>query len=225
MVELNVAEKLVLCILNKESSSRFIFLNVNYASSIGASVFMELFLEDAISLNNEKRVVIKNELSTDKNYLKDVYERIKNDKPKKLKKWIETYGTGFSIKPIKEILNSIIESLEKQGVLKVTKERGLFKEKVKYVVSEDVVTSIKNEIRSRFLKDEMLTKELISLTTLINQCELLREDLSRYERKTVKTKLKEIKKNDSVEGVKELQAVVDEIQAAMMGAVVASSIY
>ncbi|HCW52607.1 MAG TPA: hypothetical protein DG753_02465 [Clostridium sp.] len=225
MVNLNVVEKLVLCILDKEKSSRFLFFDGSYIASIGASAFMELFLEDAISLNDEKKVVIKSELNTDKDYLKEVYKEIQDSKPKKLKKWLETYGAGFSTQSAKNILNGAVESLEKQGVLNVTREQGIFKEKVRYAASEEIVNSIKNEIRKQFLEDGTLTKECVSLTALINGCELLKKDLSRDEKKIISKKLKEMKKNGTVEGIKELQSVVDEIQAVMMAAITASSVH
>lgn len=223
-MNLNVVEKLVLCILNKEKSDRFLTFNEKYPASIGASVFMELFLEDAIELNEDKKVVVKNELDTDKDYLKTVYERIQSEKPKKLKKWIEAYGAGFSTKPVKNIVISVAESLEKQGVLNITKEQGLFKEKAVYSANEETVNSIKKEIRTEFFENGTLTKECVSLTALINQCELLNKDLSKDEKKLLKQKLKEIKKNNMVEGVKELQDVIDEIDVAVMAAIVAGTV-
>ena len=44
MMNLNVVEKLVLCVLDKEKSNSFLLLSNTYPAVIGASVFMELFL-------------------------------------------------------------------------------------------------------------------------------------------------------------------------------------
>lgn len=223
MINLNVVEKLVLCVLDKEKSNSFLRLSNSYPAAIGASVFMELFLEDVIELNEDKKIVVKNKLVTDKEYLKEVYERIQNEKPKKFKKWIEAYGAGFSVKCVENIVSNAAEYLEKQGVLKVSKEKGLFKEKVKYEADKEIVNSIIDEIRNGFIGNETLTKECVSLTVLVNQCDLLKKELSNDEKKILKEKIKDIKKNNTVEGVKELQEVICELEMAIMAACVAGS--
>lgn len=223
MMNLNVVEKLVLCVLDKEKSNSFLLLSNTYPAVIGASVFMELFLEDAIKLNEDKKIVVKNQLVTDKEYLKEVYERIQNEKPRKFKKWIESYGAGFSVKCVKNIVCSVAECLEKEGVLKVAKEKGMFKEKVRYEADEDAVKSIIDEIRSEFIENESLTKECVSLTVLVNQCQVLKKVLSKDEKKLLREKINDIKKNNTVEGVKELHEVICELEMSVMAACVAGS--
>ena len=56
-----------------------------------------------------------------------------------------------------------------------------------------------------------------------NQCELLKKVLSKDEKKILREKIKDIKKNNKVEGVKELHEVICELEVSVMAACVAGS--
>lgn len=224
MLDLSLAEKFVLCVLDSERKEGFFFYSGKYPACIVAAIFMELLLNETITMDSKKKIIINNKLDINKEYLKLIYDKIASEKTKNLKKWIEHYVVGFSSKPVKEVVKSVIEALVLNKTLQLGKEKGLLKEHVIYNIDKQNLESVIQNIRSEFLENSTLTKETIILSAIMLQCGLLKKYFSKDEEKKMKERIKEIKKSDEWANIKVVKQVLEELEMAIVAvAIVANS--
>lgn len=224
MLDLSLAEKFALCVLDSERKEGVFFYSGKYPACIVAAIFMEMLLNETITMDSKKKIIINNKLDTNKEYLKLIYDKIASEKTKSLKKWIEHYVAGFSSKPVKEVVKSVIEALVLNKALQLDKEKGLLKEHVVYNIDKQNLESVIQNIRSEFLENGTLTKETIILSAIMLQCDLLKKYFSKDEEKKMKERIKEIKKSDEWANIKVVKQVLEELEMAIVAvAIVANS--
>lgn len=220
MLNLSIVEKYALCVLDIEKKGKAFFYVGKYPACIVASIFMELLLNETVIIDNKKKVIINKELDTDKEYLKLVYNKILSKKPRSLKNWIEYYVAGFSNKPIKEVVKSVIESLVLNNSLQLEKKRSFFKETVNYNVDKSNLEAVIQNVRTEFLENNTLTKETTILVALMLQCDLLKKYFSKHEENRVKERIKEVKKSEVWSEVNSVKEVLDELYMILIVAAI-----
>lgn len=216
MLNLSIVEKFVLCVLDSEKKEKASFYGGKYPACIIASIFMELLLNQIITLDNKKNIVINKELNMDKEYFKLVYDKISSQKPRNLKKWIEYYVAGFTNKPVKEVVKSAIGALELNNSLQLEKKKGFFKENVIYNVDKQSLESVIQNVRAEFLQNDALTKETTILVAIMLQCDLLKKYFSKHEENKVKERIKEVKKSEEWSDINSVKEVLDELDMMMI---------
>ena len=216
MLNLSMVEKFVLCVLDSEKKEKTSFYGGKYPACIIASIFMELLLNEIITLDNKKKIVINKELNIDKEYLKLVYDKILSGKPRNLKKWIEYYVTGFTSKSVKEVVKAAIGALVLNNSLLLEEKKGLFKENVIYNVDKQCLESVIQNVRVEFLQNGTLNKETTILVAIMLQCDLLKKYFSKHEEDKVKERIKEVKKSEEWSDIKSVKEVLDELDMMMI---------
>lgn len=212
MSNLSIVEKYSLCVLGNEKRDKALFYIGKSAACIVASVFIELLLNGTIGIDNKNKVIINKKLDEDKEYLKLIYNRISSAKPRSLKRWMEYYLFTLTYKSAKEVIKSVIKTLEANNNLQLEKKRYFLKEKITYNVDNDNLKEIIQNMKEEFLEKNTLTKENIVLGELMLQSKLLKKYFSKYEKRKLKARIKEAKKSELWKDINLVQEVFDELK-------------
>ena len=213
----NTAEKFLLLIQHPEKS-RFILSDPYKKSGLVGSILLDLSYEGKIDVENGRLVLKKPD--TDLSAIhKEVLDRIqKSSKDRKVKTWISRFS-GKSARYQREILRN----LEDKGIIRMEPKRFLF---FKYyrtkLIKHKVRDQIIKEIRETLLYNKQVNDENSLILGLVEACNMYRIICrDKKERKICKTRIKEWIQSDVIsQGVGK---VIKEMQAAVIGAVVASS--
>ena len=213
----NTAEKFLLLIQHPQKS-RFILSDPLKKAGLIGSILLDLSHEGKIDIDNDKLIVKKADTDLSAAH-KQVLVRIQeSSKVRKVKTWI-TKLSGKSARYQKEILCD----LENKGIIRIENKRFLF---FKYyrtkLLNHKIRDQIIKEIRETILYDKHVNDENSLILGLVHACNMYRIICrDKQERKICKTRVKEWIQSDAIsQGVGK---VIREMQAAVIGAVVASS--
>ena len=216
MIE-NTAEKFLLLIQHPQKS-RFIVSDPPKKSGLVGSILLDLSYEGKIEVEKGRLILKKPDTGLSTAH-KEVLDRIqKSSKVRKAKTWI-TKLSGKSSRYQKEILRN----LENKGIIRMEQKRFLF---FKYyrtkLINPKIRSQIIKEIRETILYDMQVNDENSMILGLVEACKMYRIICrDKQERKICKTRVKEWIQSDEIsQGVSK---VIKEMQAAVIGAVVASS--
>lgn len=217
-MENNTTERFLILIQHPEKPG---FVVSGQERSIGliGSILLDLSYEGSINIESGKLLIKSTETELSAVH-KKVLELIeKSAKTRKIKTWIAKLSR-HSRKYQKEILLE----LETKGYLKIEPKRFLFFKYYKTrLINSQAREQIIDEIRDVIFYDKKTAKDKSMILGLIEACRMYKVICrDKSELKICKKKLKEIIQSDSIS--RDVDKVIKEMQAAIIGAVLASAI-
>lgn len=210
MKDLSITQEYLICALNEKGvlpSS-----NQKAAACLIVSGILDMQFHKCVSLEDKKLSVCA-ELPENLAYLKPLYDVINQGKPVKIEKVVEAFTVTFTDKKKIEFIDALMRGLKEADVVEPAKA-GLFKNKDAFVPKKEVVTGIIEKIRAELLEDGEISKEAAALTALMDTSGYLNEYFSKFERKELKEKLKEIKNSEAGTLAKEMVQYIDKLMAS-----------
>jgi hypothetical protein len=206
MKNLSFTQEFFICALKPQGNTT-LTNSVERFTCLVAGGLMELLLHEYVTLEN-KKVIIKKELTPEKVYLNSIYELIKNNKPMKLEYIAEKYVFAFNKLP-DELFKSIGMSLVEDGYVTVESNSGLFKNKDRFIPEEKEVTKVVEKLRAEFLEEGNVTDEVIVLGALFHKSGLIKQYFSKYEIQKLGDRLSEIKNSEAGVIVKQIMDYIE----------------
>ena len=219
MEKLNLSQFYYLLAVNpKGKVSSF---NIEKRMCFVAGALIELKLLNCVSIEN-KKVSIIGELPEKNNYLKPLYEYIKEKETLKIDKLATDYLCSFTDKKTNELIELIGKSLKELGITHEEQIGVLSKSNV-YVAENETIKQAINEIKSELLENEDITEENAVIYMLLEKSKLLKEYFSKFELKELKEKMKTIIKNENYKTIKVIKEVTDYIEDVVVTLMVAAT--
>ena len=188
---LSLPEELLLLAINDEKGS--LFPTVSFRFALVAAILLQLELENYIEYK-DKKIILKKRTCKENHIFNEVLKHIKEfPKEKNTRFWISKIDTKM-----RKLLPKFLDQLAREKILykRDKKFLGIFNLK-RYPVKDTASKSeIKNRIRETILNNKKPDKKTIELTVLVNTCGLINKFFTKEERNHVKTKIKEIRKNN-----------------------------
>ncbi len=195
MKDLSFTQEFFLCALKPENSTT---LTNSTQSSICllAGALLELLMGGYIEIDDKKKkVLIKEAISPDKEYLSSIYESLKNNKPMTVEKIAEKYA--FDFKNPDELFLLVGNSLVEDGYVVKESGKGLFKNKASFVPNETEVTKVIEKLRAELLEQGKISDEVVILGALLNKSGLIKRYFSKYEVQKLNERLKEVRQSEA----------------------------
>lgn len=213
---LSISQKYLLCALS--SKGKIPALSFERIIAIAAAGVVELMI-DGIVETDGKKLSVRKPLPSEKSYLSLVYDYIEKKQPVNFKTVIEHFSVTFTSKNSDALIDAIGGALVMAGCAKQEK-RGVFGNKNAYIPDEKAVDNIVQNIRAEILEDGELTEDIAALTVILDKTGELMKFFSAYEKKAVKQRLKEIKKNPEN---KEIAKVINYVEELMVVIIVSAT--
>lgn len=216
MNNLSFTQEYFLCAVNKKGDIPFLSSNVT-ASCLVAGGIMELSKHGFIARDDKKKIIVTKSWDNSMPYLAPLYETIASfKKNKKIQAVIEAFALSVSDKKLKELVAAIRSTLLDEECLNEINEQGLIKEKRKYVPKPEIVTAIIEKIRKEFLTDGKITKDVLCLSILLVESNLIKNYFSKVEVVKMKDRIKEVRNSDEYSSVKEIFDYMDAVSAMVV---------
>ena len=214
----NTAEKFLL-LIHHPTKARFIVSNQIKSAGLVGAILLDLVNDGHLEIENGQLIVksIGSDLSTPHKMILEQIE--KSSRARKIKPWVSKL-TQRSRTFQKEVLLG----LESKGVIAIAHKSFLG---IKYYKTRLINTAIREKtiqgIHDNIFNDDKINKENALVLGLIDACNLQKIICpDKKELKLCKKKLKEIMKSDLIsQGV---DKVIKDMQAAVIGAIVASTV-
>ena len=195
--------------------------NIEKRMCFFAGALIQLKLSNCISIEN-KRVHIIGELPDKINYLKPLYDYIKEKETVKIDKLATDYLCGFTDKKTNELIELIGKSLAELGIAKEEQSGVLVKSKV-YIADNETVKTVVNKIKTELMDNDVVSEETTVIYMLLEKSKMLKEYFSQFELKEIKEKIKNIIKNENYKTIKEIKEVTDYIEDVDVTLIVAAT--
>jgi hypothetical protein len=187
-------------------------------NGLGGALLLALALESRIDVV-DKRVVVLNASPTGDPLVDQALERIvEAEKSRKPGYWVSKFA--------KDTRPRVLEKLVADGVLTMEKDRvlGVFP-RTRYPAAQGsepaVETDARQRMRAAVLSDGTVESRTAALCALVAATDLDRKVFADLDRKRVKARLQEI--SQGAWAAKAVQATIEEIQAAILIAIVAAT--
>ncbi|MGQ9008802.1 GPP34 family phosphoprotein [Bacillus stercoris] len=202
MKNIEISQKYLLLVLNDKGRVAPIG-SIRIRAFMVASGILELVLDDIVSLS-DNQVTVKQELPSDKEYLRPIYNRISRETLllKKLGRELISKRELF-----KELFNLVGDSLVELDVVTKT-NGGILGKSSHYIGSEDSKKQIVEQIRAELLEEGPVTTDTVVLTSLLIGSRILKNYFSKFEDKDLNDKLTMLRKDTRN---KEIFAMIDSI--------------
>lgn len=212
MKDLSIAQEYLVCALNEKG--KLPAYDLKRATCFVGAGLMELQLEGCISMD-QKMVEITAELPEKMAYLKPLYDELNPEKAVKIEKVIDEYMITFTDKALKQLTQSVKDSLEENGMM-IKSEAGLLNKRLILVPSKEARTGVIEKIRAELLEEGEITEDVVILTVLLDQADCLKEYFSKYEQKELKGKLKEIRESSWGQRAKKMTEHIEMLIACII---------
>lgn len=200
MKNLSISQSYLLCALNEKG--KLPTLSAEIPLCLVAGGLMDLLNAGCIVIE-KKKLKVTEELNKENQYLESLYLFIKKSPNITLEKLALEYGFAINSNKLKKIFEDVGESLvEKQCV--TSKKGGLFGNSSCFVPNPKEVDHMVQAIRAEFLENGDLSEEIITLTSLLEKSGQIKRYFSKYEKKQLKERIEEIKKESTNQIVKEM---------------------
>ncbi|MBW6480933.1 MAG: GPP34 family phosphoprotein [Bacteroidales bacterium] len=217
-MELNTLENFLL-LAKHPYKGRFMISDLHIHHGIIGIIFLELHLEGVVSLENDK-VIVKDDASTGHPFGVDLLERVKKSRrQRKLKTWIiKLSGKASAIKW------SVLQALEKKGILSIEKRKFLFfiPYRKTYLLDQTIRDQLIEHLKVCAFKQKEPQQEDILLLGMIEACQMHKIlSADKAERKLLKKELKILMKENAFAGA--IDQSIRQVQAAVLAAITAST--
>jgi len=219
-MELNIAEKYLLISLHPEKS-RYLVSDQMINPGLFGSMLADLVMDDKVEIR-DKRIHSKSDYTKISEAHNLILSKISaSKKAKRIKTWISNFNWNA-----RKYRYMILHELAMKSMIKLENKRFImFNYKNARVINQHVRQSILNDITDTIYKKRTPDDEVASLLGIIDACKMYKViTRDKAEIKLIRPVIKEKVKQDSIS--KEVQLVINEIQAASVAATtVATSSY
>ncbi|HJC90862.1 MAG TPA: GPP34 family phosphoprotein [Candidatus Mediterraneibacter excrementigallinarum] len=205
MKDLSVTQQYLLCVLGKRG--KFATFEIEKVMCLSTAGLLELLLDEIVELD-DKKLSVKSALPIEKSYLSSIYNFIVQKQPVKFQKVIEYYSVTFTDRNINELLTAVGESLVQEGCA-VREKGGIFGGKTVYIPDEKELDGVVQNIRAELLEEGELSEDIVALTALLEKSGDLMRYFSAYEKKSIRSRLKEIKESPQNEMIQKVSEYID----------------
>lgn len=127
-------------ILALRSTGKFTFLtSENIAAGIILNGLFEMLDEGIVVADSKGRLKIEKGLPGKYDYLYPLYTNIKCTPTKTIHKWFEMYAYNIGQKDVKNLVNSIVDSLRQKSCIDISVNNGILRKKIRYLVKSDAL--------------------------------------------------------------------------------------
>lgn len=215
MENLTITQEYYICVANDKGTISV--YDHKAATCLIAAGVLDMSLENCVGIDG-KTVEVTGKLPDNIAFLRPLYDTIDQGKAIKLSKVVESYIASFSDKKLKELIGSVVTSLEGAGVMESVKT-GIFKSKEGRAPSQASVNGVVEKIRAEILEDGEMSDEAVALAALLDRAGKLKDYFSKYEHKELRARLTDIKKSEAGKSVKEMADYIDGLMASMLAVV------
>ena len=215
-MELNTAERFLLLIMHPEKS-RYLIPETRINPGLFGAILVDLAQEEKIEFQ-DKRIITRSsytKISQAHNLL--LSKMAASKKRKRIKTWIARFAWNS-----RKYRHMILRDLALKGKIRLEDKKFLiFPYKSAYLIDINGRKSLLEGLKDLIMKNKTLDNESASILGIIDACKIhkvITPDKDTL--KILKGNLQEMVKNDSVS--KEVQQVIQEMQAAAVAATVAT---
>lgn len=201
--ELNNTEKFMICSLGKGLTVKKMCSDKLFTCLV-LSEIMELSDKKIIELDEKRNITNINVFNSDRTYLENVYNDLKDGGYKKVQSYIEKYIYSLTTKGSKMLVKDVIDYLLQNSLITEVNKKGFLEDKVDYTVITDITSEIVNEVVAEYNKEKMDNKKTIYLSALLLVSGILAKYVSKDEIKKINKKIKVLRKEDPNLFVKEI---------------------
>ena len=219
MKELNLVQEYAVCVMAGKKNLKRICSDFPHIGCTVGAIFCQMMMDGSLELDEKKRVIRTDKLPADALYLRELWERIGENKPKKLQSWIQELTYNFTVKKNRFLYDGIIASLREAGCVETVSQKGLFGLKRQEQIKKERADAVVQKIRAEFLEDGELTDETTVLSMLLKHSGELKRYFSKYEEKELKERLKQLKENEMASLV---HTALEEIEGMVVAIIAAS---
>lgn len=205
-----ITEKYALCLLKEKEN----LYSGEVSPFLVVSMLVDMMLDDNLEITEKNKVKLNNS-KTSKEYNKKLYEiveeLISNSKKEEIsiENIIEKVVYGFKDKA-KEIIEPLKNKMVEDEYITIESKKTLFGHKEVISVNENKFKDIVEELRKEFLDDGELEDEYILLGSLLSyNNNIIKNMFTKYEKETLKNRLKEIKQSEIDTKIKTARDLID----------------
>ena len=215
MNDLSFTQEYFLCAVNKKGDLPI--LSSDAICCLVAGGIMELTQRGYIAIDDKKMITISKSWDDSLSYLKPLYDTIDSfKKSKKTEAVLEAFAMSFTDKKIKELVAAFRTSLMAASCLDEQSAPGMLKEKTNYIPKPELVTRIIEKVRAEFLEEGSISDDVICLSVLLVEGNLIKNYFSKVETAKMKARVKEIRNSDAYASVKHLFDYMDAVAAIVI---------
>jgi len=224
-MKLTTIEKFLL-LAQHPDKGRFVISDIHLNHSVLGLLFIKMFEEEGVSLDNNKIVINENYEPADP-ILSDIIMNIRKSRRKRrLRTWIlKLSGKAPKYK------RTILEEMQKKGLVRIEVKKiiAFITYNRVYLENQEIRDGLIKVLRDSVLEERELTSEMLVLLAMSEACKMHRIYVStRAELRTFRASLKKIIKenpvaNDVEQSIRQVQAAIVAIVASTAAAAAASS--
>lgn len=202
-----ISQNVALCIVQRTHS---IIFNKDFEqkTAVLAAGFLDLIQQGYVKENAKNELEPTASAMPLEPHLAALFANMQSQKPKSLKKWLDTYINGFSSKPCKQYANKLTYFIEQLGVVSAAGEKGLLIKTDNYIVQQQELDKLATLVE-KAVTDAPLTYD--EQATIVCMCvaKLVRVVSSKENEKLL---VRKVKKDPQF---KTMRTVADEIYVIM----------
>ncbi len=206
MKDLSISQSYLICALNK--SGKLPALSLENPVCLLAGGLIDLIFSKIIVVGQDKKLCITSELGEENQYLSSLYAFIKESKPMKVEELASEYAFSLSDKRLKLLVKDIGTSLVALGYA-TTGNIGLLEKTPCFIPDRKIVDNMIQNIRAELLESGTVSDNMITLVSLMDKSNQIKQYFSKHEKDELKARLKEIRESDSNKLVKEMMDYID----------------
>jgi hypothetical protein len=203
MKTLSYTQEYYLCAINDKGNPKSLQSD-NVTACLLVGGIMELIEQGLIMRDEKKRFVVAKPWNNALPYLKPLYEVLASfKKPKDIRGLMQSYVLGSNYRLDDKLIAAIGASLVAANCVDELPDRGLLKNKTKYAPKPEAVKQVIEKLRTEFFEDDVVPDATLCLAAFLDSGGLIREYFSKFERETLKKRLKEVRESDVSTSVKQ----------------------
>jgi hypothetical protein len=211
MKNLSVSQSYLLCVLNEKVKLPTFSTEISICLIAGG--MLDLIFAGIVAIDKKKLHVIGN-IDNNNQYLKSLYDFIKNVHNVTLEKLVSEYCFSFTNKRLTKFVEDVGETLVKEQCA-TSEKGGFFGNSTYFIVNPKEVDHVIQTIRAEILESGTMSEEMIALASLFEKSGQLQRYFSKYEKKQLKERISEIRKESSNKLVKEMVDYINTMIAVM----------
>ncbi|MBJ8054808.1 GPP34 family phosphoprotein [Bacillus cereus] len=220
--ELTIPQEFALLALDRETNKFKAMFRQHVELYTTMACLIELSLKNKVKFEEDDTVTLLETTSTGDKSLDRLLEIVKSEKPKKIKKWA-SYFYNHMFKQ-REIYKLVLETLIEKGILKVENTEILFVfPKKEYVDVDNTRHYIVEKIRAELLEENNVEFNTVVLVLFLEQKKMLEDYFSDYERKALKQKIEQLRKEETFKSIKSIDKTIKTIEASIVAVIAASA--
>lgn len=212
--DLTIPQEFVLLALDRETNKLKSIFRQHIALYTVMACLVELSLKGKVQFEDDNTVTILDSTPTGDKAIDRLLEIMTSKKPKKVKNWASYFYQHWYKQ--REIYKLVVESLIEKDILKVENTEILFVlPKKKYVDVASTRNYIVEKIRAELLEEGNVEEHTVVLVLFLNAKKMLNDYFSDFERKELKRKIAQLKKEKVFETIKSIDKAIRNMDAAI----------